>query len=242
MAYYNQNNYASVPYPSSAHPDATVKSGGCGVCCASMVVEELTGKKWPPNESAAYSISCGGRVAEGTDMIALAKALAVTYGLKVRQTKSIDDVLSAMQYSGAIVVANSKGGSAGLFSTGGHFIILRRIQSPYIVVWDPDLYAGKYDKSWRKGKAQVYGNEVYVLPATLDSDIRKDYSAYFIFTKGVQQVEPTIKDTAVKMGETQIPAKLIDGVTYVPLRAFVEAIKTELDVTWSAEAGAGVEL
>ncbi len=52
----------------------------------------------------------------------------------------------------------------------------------------------------------------------------------------------TIKDVSVKMGDSQVPAKLIDGVTYVPLREFVEAIKTELDVTWSAEAGAGVEL
>ncbi len=45
----------------------------------------------------------------------------------------------------------------------------------------------------------------------------------------------------VKIGESKsVPSVLIDGVTYVPLREILEAIK--LDVTWSPEEGAKVVL
>lgn len=57
-----------------------------------------------------------------------------------------------------------------------------------------------------------------------------------------EDLELNIKDTKVTIGNTEVPAKLIDNVTYVPLRDFVEAIKTELDVTWDKVKGVGVEL
>jgi len=54
--------------------------------------------------------------------------------------------------------------------------------------------------------------------------------------------EMIVSETTVKIGENQIPAKLIDGITYVPLRTIVDTIKTALNVTWSKEDGAGVEM
>jgi hypothetical protein len=51
-----------------------------------------------------------------------------------------------------------------------------------------------------------------------------------------------IKDVTVKVGSMEVPAKLIDGVTYVSLRPMVESIKNALAVTWTPEDGAGVEL
>ncbi|MCX7614398.1 MAG: hypothetical protein N2Z65_01420 [Clostridiales bacterium] len=183
MAYYNQNNYDRIPYPSSGNPNGTVKTSGCGVCCASMVVEGLTGKKWPPIESTAFSLKIGARASGGTDMIMLSKAISKLFGLKVWQTKSIDEAISAVRYDGAFVITNAKGGDTGLFSNGGHFIMIERIQGPYAVVWDPGLYTGKYDKPWRKNKVTVYENDVFVTPENLDADIRKDYASYFIFTK-----------------------------------------------------------
>ena len=56
-----------------------------------------------------------------------------------------------------------------------------------------------------------------------------------------EEAELEIKDTKVTIGETEVPAKQIDNVTYVPLRDFVDAIKKELDVTWDKTKGAGVD-
>jgi murein DD-endopeptidase MepM/ murein hydrolase activator NlpD len=53
---------------------------------------------------------------------------------------------------------------------------------------------------------------------------------------------PDIKETVVTIGSTVVKAKLIDGVTYTPLRETIEAIKSELDVTWDKAKGAGVKL
>ena len=50
----------------------------------------------------------------------------------------------------------------GLFTTGGHFIVLVGIDGDTIKVYDPYLYAGKFETSTRRGKATVSGNTVYV--------------------------------------------------------------------------------
>ena len=49
------------------------------------------------------------------------------------------------------------------------------------------------------------------------------------------------KYTDVKVGTKVIQGKLIDGVTYVPVREFIEAIKCEIQVTWDGSR-AGVKL
>lgn len=53
---------------------------------------------------------------------------------------------------------------------------------------------------------------------------------------------PAQKETVVKVGSTTVPALLIDGTTYVPLRGIVSALCERLVVTWSKDAGAAVEL
>lgn len=59
--------------------------------------------------------------------------------------------------------------------------------------------------------------------------------------RGVDEVLD-IKDIDVTVGNTTIKAKLIDGVTYVSLREFVDVLKKELEVTWDNIKGAGVKL
>lgn len=61
------------------------------------------------------------------------------------------------------------------------------------------------------------------------------------FKKEVKSKMADSKDITVTVGTTKVPAKLIDGVTYVPLRGIVDAIKEELEVTWDKASGAGVD-
>ena len=53
---------------------------------------------------------------------------------------------------------------------------------------------------------------------------------------------PDIKDVTITIGHTIVKAKLIDGVTYAPLRELVDVLKKELEVTWDNIKGAGVKL
>lgn len=51
-----------------------------------------------------------------------------------------------------------------------------------------------------------------------------------------------MKETSVMVGNMEVKGKLINGVTYVPVRDLVEAVKTGLKVTWSEKEGAEVKL
>lgn len=184
MVYYNQRNYANVPYPSASLPKATIATGGCGVCCASMIVENLLGQSFKPSESAKFSLSCGARVNGGTDMAKLSKALCSSFSLKYDMVESINAVKSEMK-SNAMAIAHAKGGTQGLFSTSGHFVVLAKFDGNQFTVLDPYLYKGKYDTKYRKGKVTQSGNLLYVSPQNIDNDCKK----YYIFKRWNDKME-----------------------------------------------------
>ena len=60
---------------------------------------------------------------------------------------------------------------------------------------------------------------------------------------GVYEVtdDEKAKDVDVTIGNTVVKSKLINGITYSPLRETIDAIKSELDVVWDKNKGAGVK-
>lgn len=183
MIYYNQRNYANVPYPSASLPKATVKSGGCGVCCASMIVENLLGVSFKPTESAKFAIQSGARVVGGTDMDKLSKSLCGSFSLKYEGVTDIAQVKAKVK-SGAMAVAHAKGGSQGLFSDSGHFVVLAEFDGKRFTVLDPYLYSGKYSTKYRKGKVTQNGNLIYVSAENVAVDCKK----YYIFERSVPKM------------------------------------------------------
>ena len=183
MAYYNQYNYKSVPYPSRSKPAATVSSSGCGVCCMSMVVEGLTGQTVTPAQMAPFAIRAGARVDGGTDMHRLGKAASERWGLTMTTSSDIADVLTAVQQGGVVIanVGGDHGSYKGLFSNGGHYVVVAGITSGRLVVHDPGQYDGKYSTSSRTGRVQVVGHDIRVLPAYLDADCSNREPRYYIF-------------------------------------------------------------
>lgn len=187
MAYkvYNQYNYANVPYPAPGYENATVKSGGCGVCCASMIVENLTGKSFPPTVSAKYAISCKARVSGGTDIVTLAKHLISDYPLEYKSTNDVSTLIGHIK-SGGMAIANVGGdrsGYKGVFSNGGHYIVVLGIDSTgKLIIGDPGLYSGKYSASYRK-VVTVKGDLCYASADVLDKDCANRNPRYYLFKK-----------------------------------------------------------
>ena len=80
MFYYNQCEYAKIKYPSSAHPNANIKTSGCGVVSTLILVNNLAGKELYTVQSMRdLAIKSGARVAEGTDVSVLLNAVKKAY-------------------------------------------------------------------------------------------------------------------------------------------------------------------
>lgn len=145
--YYNQadSRWANHPYPSSSHPNATIKSGGCGATSAAMIVSSFRQLIYPDEMGDIFRAN-GLRAAEGTSPSAF-PWIAKTYGLKCKTTPYINDAVECLR-RGGMCVAYCKAG--GLFSTGGHIIVLADIRGDNLVVYDPYLYAGKFNSGNRR--------------------------------------------------------------------------------------------
>lgn len=184
-SYYNQNDWADVPYPAPGFAAATVKSGGCGACCASMVVETLTRQPFAPPEAAAFALQTGARVFGGTDLRLLGKALAARFGLFYLATGELDALLRHVA-SGRPAVANVGGnreGHRGLLSEGGHYVTVFAAEDGFLTVGDPGYFPGKYgaDFPHRQSAVTPAGALLRISPSDLAADCEKRSPRYHLF-------------------------------------------------------------
>lgn len=229
MKYYNQNNYAHVPYPSPSSPKATVESGGCGPTCAAMIASNLTDHTVDPKAMAAYAIKIKARVSGGTDMNVLSKGISKDYGLTLAAT-SDENVLLKHLKAGGMAIANVGGdrsGYKGVFSNAGHYVVVAGLTSDgKLIVLDPDYYGGKFNKLHRAGKVKVSGNQCICSIAVLGKDAENRNPSYWLF-KGKED-KPVATDMKVIVKGKEIPGKIVDGRTWVELRSILEALKYDL--------------
>ena len=165
--YYSQADprWAQYPYPAPGYEDATVKSGGCGPTCAAMVVSSA-GEVIYPDAMADICEQEGFRVSGGTSWD-LFQYVADCWKLETREVHSSYEAFDACS-EGFFVVANV---GPGLWTTGGHYILLVGTRGDEIEVYDPYLYPGKFDQYGREGKVSVEGVSCFV-----QIDVFKEYS------------------------------------------------------------------
>ena len=164
MHFYCQLDYEHIPYPSPTSPYGNLANNGCGVCCASMVVETLTGTDFPPEQCAILAKSCGAREGFGTDMSIFAPAFSSEKGLSCEKTQDTDRVLEFLQAGEGLVIANTAGNREdwiGVFSDSRHYIVVTSAEGNTVCVWDPLLAPGRYDTPGRAGKVRLDGFNAY---------------------------------------------------------------------------------
>lgn len=156
--YYNQadSRWASHPYPSQEFPGATIKSGGCGVTCAAMVVSSSK-EIVRPDTMGDIARENGFRPNGGTAW-ELFPYVAQRWGLETREVRSSYEALQACRDGYFVVILCG----AGLWTTGGHYILAVGSRGDQIEIFDPYLYAGKFNRNGRQGKVSVEGNSCFV--------------------------------------------------------------------------------
>lgn len=158
LTYYSQidNRWSSHSYTSCGNYSQTIGTSGCGPTCASMVVTAIKGTITPP-EMGDLFVRYGYRSSNNGTYFSAFRFVADTFNIGYEETYRLDDAVNLVRNNHYVIVSCAN----GLFTTGGHFIVIVGIDGNTLKIYDPYLYAGKFETSTRRGKVSVSGNTVY---------------------------------------------------------------------------------
>lgn len=159
LTYYSQidNRWSNKMYSSVGDKSQTIGTSGCGPTSSAMVVSSIKGTITPDTMASLYT-QYGYRSANQGTYWSAFKWTADVFDIGYSECYKLDDAVAKLKDNHYIIVSCNQ----GLFTYGGHFIVLTGVEGNYIKVYDPYLYNGKFNVSSRKGKAEVRGNTVYV--------------------------------------------------------------------------------
>lgn len=159
LTYYSQidNRWSNKMYSSINNRTQTIGTSGCGPTSVSMIVTACKGTITPDKMSDLF-VKYGYRSSNQGTYWSAFRAVADEFNIRYTETSDIQKALQLLRSNHYVVVSVGN----GLFTTGGHFIVLTKLEGNTIQVYDPYLYAGKFETSTRRGKVTVRGNTVYV--------------------------------------------------------------------------------
>ena len=159
LTYYSQldNRWKNQMYSSVGNSTQTIGTSGCGPTSSAMVVSSIKGNI-TPNEMANLYTQYGYRSANQGTYWSAFKWTADVFNIGYSECYKLDEAVAKLKDNHYIIASCNQ----GLFTYGGHFIVLIGVEGDYIKVYDPYLYSGKFSTSSRIGKAEVKGNTVYV--------------------------------------------------------------------------------
>lgn len=147
-----------------------------------MVVTAIRGTITPP-EMGDLFVKYGYRSADNGTYFSAFRWVADTFDIDYLETYRLDDIVDALRNNNIVIASCGN----GLFTTGGHFITLVGIDGDTIKIYDPYLYAGKFDTSTRRGKVTVNGYNVYCSIENFRE--YANYTKFFVY-KNTAEIKP----------------------------------------------------
>ena len=158
LTYYNQTDsrWNNHMYSSIGDNSQTIGTSGCGPTSAAMVVTAIKGTVTPP-EMGDLFVRYGYRSANNGTYWSAFRWVADVFDIGYQECSSLDTAVNLIRNNNYVIVSCAN----GLFTTGGHFIVIVGIEGDTLKIYDPYLYSGKFDTATRRGKVTVSGNTVY---------------------------------------------------------------------------------
>lgn len=190
--YYSQadSRWANKPYTSTNNKTQTIKSSGCGPTSAAMIVSSSKGAILPTTMAKLF-VDNGYRTANNGTAWSAYSFVADFFDFKEYYTTN--DFDKAMDYLGTdknkdgnpdyYIIASC---GSGLFTSGGHYIVLADLDDSTITVYDPYVYNGKFTTASRKNaNVKLDGNIAYVTK----SNFKKyaNYKNFWIYSNDYTQ-------------------------------------------------------
>ena len=159
LTYYSQidNRWKNKIYSSVGNTAQTIGTSGCGPAATAMVVSSIKGNITPDQMADLY-MKYGYRSANQGTYWSAFKWTADVFDIGYSEYYKLDDAIAKLKDNHYIIASCNQ----GLFTYGGHFVVLVGLEGNYIKIYDSYLYNGKYDVASRRGKAIVKGNTTYV--------------------------------------------------------------------------------
>ena len=158
LTYYSQidNRWKNKVYTAIGNNSQTIGNSGCGPTSAAMVVSSIKGTITPDTMADLY-VRYGYRSANSGTYWSAFRWTADVFNIGYQETNNLDTAINLLKNNNYVIVSCNN----GLFTYGGHFIVLVGIDGDKLKIYDPYLYAGKFDTSTRRNKVTVSGNIVY---------------------------------------------------------------------------------
>jgi hypothetical protein len=192
MRHINQRRYAYIPYPQhTEEPDnprgkkVTVRNGGCGLCSACMVVDQLTTKSFSVKDAVKLALSVGANHATGTDIMIFGPAVAEKFDLEFIPTDDIGEAIAAVRDGGRVItrVSNRYECNRGIFTKTGHYMVMIAATEQEVCILDPSWTSTKFKKWEQAGLVRTNGTLVYTAPETLHNEGIQILPRYYIFRR-----------------------------------------------------------
>ena len=194
MKYINQLEYAHIPYPTKVRvegfaPDgmkSTVRGSGCGLCSVCMAIDVLTDTELDIEECVRISCECVANHSRGTDMNILGPVVAEKFGIEYSKTSDLDQAIQHVKEGGVIVVhvGVPEGKEIGLFTKGGHYMLLISTDGKEFCILDPSYTPEKFTIPERAGRVN-FENAPYLYcdVHTVDSETQPGRVKYHLFKR-----------------------------------------------------------
>ena len=184
--YYNQmaSRWANHPYPAPGYEDKTCGTSGCGTTCGAMIVSSCR-ETITPDVMCDISRENGYRVPGGT-ADGLFSYIAKRWEIEMKTLHSSYEAHQACKEGYFVVICCA----AGLWTTGGHFILAVGANDTDIEIYDPYLYNGKFDRPDRQGKVRLDGVSAWVEINTFKANSNAQRFYAFKVNDGQEIVEP----------------------------------------------------
>lgn len=227
LTYYSQidSRWRYLPYTSIGDPSQTIGSSGCGPTSAAMIVTATKGAI-TPDTMANLFVRYGYRSPNNGTYWSAFRAIADEFNITYQETTNFNTAMDLLRNNRYVVASVGN----GLFTTGGHFIVLVGIDGNTIKIYDPYLYAGKFDTATRRGKVTVGGNTVYC-----SADNFRNYAnaqGFFCYLhEGNVQPTPSAQPVVTSTYTRVVSVRTALNVRNAPNGRIVGSLKNDTQVT-----------
>ena len=168
------NRWRKYPYTVTNNKNQTIGTSGCGVATAAMIIDSIVGNV-SVTELADAFVKYGYRSPNNGTYWSANRAIADEFDIEYKETSNLGVMLEMLKNNNYIIASVGN----GLFTTGGHYIMIYGIDGDNLKIYDPYLYVGKFDTSTRRGKAYVDGNTV--ICSTTNFKNYANYKRFFCY-------------------------------------------------------------